>query len=131
MRTVTAIRLIPLATWVLVRPRVIMSDVTEAGIVKVDFSTEKPQTGDVLAIGPDLQRSAWNPTDPQVNPGDVVLYGKYAGTEVDFGDGDALVLDIKDILARVDFVEMDVEDEADDPRLTADGTPSLIDVATR
>jgi chaperonin GroES len=111
METVTMIRLRPLARWVLVRPQAVISETTKTGLVKVDFSSEKPQTGVVLVMGPDLQRSAWNPIDPPFEPGDVVLYGKFAGTEVDLGDGEALVLDVKDILAVVEFVEGEVEDE--------------------
>jgi chaperonin GroES len=111
MATVTMIRLRPLARWVLVRPQAVLSETTKTGLVKVDFSSEKPQTGVVLAIGPDLQKSDWNPIDPPCEPGDVVLYGKFAGTEVDLGDGEALVLDVKDLLAVVEFVEGEVEDE--------------------
>ncbi len=125
MATVTMIRLRPLARWVLVRPQAVLSETTKTGLLKVDFSSEKPQTGVVLAVGPELARSEWNPMDPPVEPGDVVLYGKFAGTEVDLGDGDALVLDVKDILAVVEFVEAEVEDEpANEPQ----PSDSLIEV---
>jgi chaperonin GroES len=129
MATVTMIRLRPLARWVLVRPQDVMAETTKHRLVQgVDFSKEKPQTGVVLATGPELQRSAWNPMDPPCEPGDVVLYGKFAGTEVDLGDGEALVLDVKDILAVVEFVEGEVEDEPTYSGNVGGPEPSRIEV---
>lgn len=111
MSTATTIRLVPLAGWVLVQPRAVVSEVTKAGLIKVDQSGEKPQTGVVLAVGPDLLDADGTPTHPYVQPGLIVLYGKFAGCEVDVGDYEAVLLDVKDILAGVVFEEMEIEDE--------------------
>ena len=109
MATGTSIRLVPLAGWVLVQPRAVVSEVTKAGLIKVDQSGEKPQTGLVLAVGPDVDPAA----HPYVQPGLLVLFGKFAGVEVDLGDYEAVLLDVKDLLAGVVLEEADVEEDGD------------------
>ena len=73
---------------------------TASGLVIPDTAKEKPQEGEVLAVGPgrfeDGQRL---PLDIKV--GDKVIYSKYGGTEVKFGGEDYLVLSARDVLAVV------------------------------
>ena len=77
-------------------------ETTASGLVIPDTAKEKPQQGEVLAVGPGA-RSEQNgeliPVD--VAAGDVVLYSKYGGTEVTVDGEDLLVLSSRDVLAKV------------------------------
>jgi len=77
-------------------------EMTVSGLVIPDTAKEKPQQGEVLAVGPG-RRSEHNgeliPVD--VSVGDVVLYSKYGGTEVTVDGDDLLVLSSRDVLAKV------------------------------
>ena len=127
MATATMVRLVPRAGWVLIQPRAVVSEVTKMGIIKVDQSGEKPQTGVVLAVGPDVNADV--PPTPipggraPLQPGALVLYGKYAGVEVDLGDYEAILLDVRDIMAGVELHEVETEDEP--------AAEPLIEVAAR
>ena len=75
---------------------------TASGLVIPDTAKEKPQEGEVLAVGP----GRWNedgdervPLDIQV--GDKVIYSKYGGTEVKYGGEEFLILSARDVLAIV------------------------------
>ena len=67
---------------------------TAAGIYIPDTAKEKPQQGKVIAAGPGKKDEPM-----EVKPGDVVLYGKYAGTEVTVDDKKYLIVKQSDILA--------------------------------
>lgn len=71
---------------------------TESGIVLPGSAQEKPQQGEVVAVGPGLydQNGQRMPLDVQV--GDRVVYGKYGGTEVKLDDEELVILSEKDIL---------------------------------
>ena len=73
---------------------------TASGLVIPDTAKEKPQEGEVLAVGPgrfeDGQRL---PLDIQV--GDKVIYSKYGGTEVKYDNAEYLILSARDVLAIV------------------------------
>jgi chaperonin GroES len=73
--------------------------VTASGLYLPDSAQEKPQRGEVLAVGPGkrLDSGALAPLDIKV--GDVVLYGKYGGTEVTVGGEDFIILRSEDVLA--------------------------------
>ena len=73
---------------------------TASGIVIPDTAKEKPQEGEVVAVGPGrFEDGARVPMD--VNLGDRVLYSKYGGTEVKVDGDDYLVLSARDVLAVV------------------------------
>ena len=73
---------------------------TASGLVIPDTAKEKPQTGEVLAVGPgDFQDGDRVPMD--VSVGDVVVYSKYGGTEVKYEGEDYLILSSRDILAVI------------------------------
>ncbi|GAA3758700.1 chaperonin GroES [Spinactinospora alkalitolerans] len=76
---------------------------TASGLVIPDTAKEKPQEGEVLAVGPgrwDDEGENRIPLDVKV--GDVVLYSKYGGTEVKYNNEDYLVLSARDLLAVVE-----------------------------
>ena len=76
--------------------------VTAGGIILPDTAQEKPQRGEVLAVGPGktLDSGAVAPTDVKV--GDHVYYGKYSGTEVKVEGEEYVILRAEDVLAVVE-----------------------------
>ena len=87
----------PLGDRVVVEP-LKQEDVTESGIVLPDNAKEKPMKGTVLAVGNGrLEKGQRIP--PEVSVGDVVLYNKYAGTEVKHDSKELLIMRESDILA--------------------------------
>lgn len=85
----------PLADRVLVEPAA-AETTTSSGIIIPDTAKEKPQRGTVVAVGPGTTE---NPVTVKV--GDTVLYGKYAGTELNHEGVDYLIMKEADILAIV------------------------------
>ncbi len=76
---------------------------TASGLVIPDTAKEKPQEGEVLAVGPGRWDDAGSKRLPlDVSVGDVVLYSKYGGTEVKYGNEDYLVLSARDVLAVIE-----------------------------
>jgi chaperonin GroES len=75
-------------------------EMTASGLVIPDTAKEKPQEGEVIAVGPGrFEDGARVPLD--VKPGDTVIYSKYGGTEVKVGGEDYLILSGRDVLAIV------------------------------
>jgi chaperonin GroES len=73
---------------------------TASGLVIPDTAKEKPQEGEVIAVGPGrFEDGTRVPLD--VNVGDTVIYSKYGGTEVKLGGEDYLILSARDVLAIV------------------------------
>ncbi len=85
----------PLADRVLIQP-VEAETKTASGIYIPDTAKEKPQRGNVVAAGPGTKDVTM-----EVKVGDVVLYGKYAGTEISIDGTDYLIMKQSDILAIV------------------------------
>ena len=83
----------PLADRVLIEPQEAQTK-TAGGIYIPDTAKEKPQQGKVIAAGPGKKDEPM-----EVKAGDVVLYGKYAGTEVTVEDNKYLIVKQQDILA--------------------------------
>ncbi len=83
----------PLGSRILVRV-VEEEAVTKGGLVIPDTAKEKPQRGQVVAVGDDEEMI-------KVAPGDLALFAKYAGTELRLGGEDHLILDANDVLAVV------------------------------
>ena len=90
----------PLGDRVVVRPEP-AEEKTASGLYIPDAAKEKPQRGKVVSVGPDRVENG-NKIDMTVKPNDVVLYGKYAGTEINIGDEDLLIMRESDILGIVD-----------------------------
>ena len=100
MATATKMLLKPLADRVVVK-KLEAEERTAGGIVLPDTAKEKPQQGEVLAIGPGKldEKGARQPMEVKV--GDKVLFQKYSGTEVKIDGIEYLVLFEKDIMAIV------------------------------
>ena len=76
-------------------------ETTASGIVLPDTAKEKPQKGEVLAVGDGARDDDGERIPLDVATGDVVLYSKYGGTEVKVDGEDLLVLRESDVLAKV------------------------------
>ena len=96
--SVSATTLKPLGDRVLVKV-LEQEDKTAGGIFLPDTAKEKPQLGEVTAVGPGRKTEEGNVVPTEVNVGDKVLYAKYAGTEIKIAGSDYLLLTEKDILA--------------------------------
>ncbi len=96
------VNLKPLADRVIVEPME-EEEVTPSGIVLPETAKEKPQKGTLIAVGPGRRDEQGKVIPMDVKVGDVVLYAKYAGTEVKLDGGrKVLVLRESDILAIVE-----------------------------
>ena len=79
-------------------------DTTASGLVIPDTAKERPQEGEVIAVGPGrFEEGQRIPMDVKV--GDKVIYSKYGGTEVKIGGVEYLILSARDVLAVTDHKE--------------------------
>lgn len=92
--------LTPLGDRVVVKPSQ-RDEVTKSGIVLPDTAKEKPQRGEVVAVGKGRYDEDGDRIPMEVSAGDKVLFAKYAGTEFKLDDEEFLILSEKDILAIV------------------------------
>src|SRR3954466_5540908 len=77
-------------------------ETTASGLVIPDTAKEKPQEGEVLAVGPGRRSEQTGEIIPiDVKVGDTVVYSKYGGTEITSGGEDLLILTSRDVLAIV------------------------------
>jgi chaperonin GroES len=92
----------PLDDRIVVRPNEAETQ-TASGLVIPDTAKEKPQQGEVLAVGPGKRSDSTGEIIPvDIKVGDTVLYSKYGGTEVAVDGEDLLVLNSRDVLAVVE-----------------------------
>ena len=94
------INLRPLDERVVVEP-VEAEETTAGGIVLPDTAKEKPQRGTVLAVGPGRLLDSGERGELSVQVGDEVIYGKYAGSDVEVDGREVKILRESDILAKV------------------------------
>jgi chaperonin GroES len=74
---------------------------TAGGIYLPDNAKEKPQIGEIVAVGPGKRNDDGSRSPLDVGVGDKVLYSKYAGTDIKLGGDEYVLLTEKDILASV------------------------------
>ncbi len=72
---------------------------TAGGIILPDNAQEKPQRGTVIAVGPGKRLDSGQLAPMDIKIGDVVMYGKYSGTEVTVGGKEVTILRAEDVLA--------------------------------
>ncbi|KAA2238182.1 co-chaperone GroES [Salinarimonas soli] len=94
----------PLHDRIVVR-RIEAEEKTAGGIIIPDTAKEKPQQGEVIAVGPGArdEHGKVNPLD--VQPGDRVLFGKWSGTEVKIGGQDLLIMKESDVMGVLEHAE--------------------------
>ena len=91
----------PLEDRIIVKPGE-AEETTVSGLVIPDTAKEKPQQGEVLAVGPGKRSEHTGELIPvDVAVGDTVVYSKYGGTEITSGGEDLLILNARDVLAIV------------------------------
>ena len=93
-------KLVPLHDRIVIRP-VVQEEVLASGIVIPDTAKEKPQQGEVIAVGPGRLDENGKRIAMDVQVGDRVLFAKYTGQEVKIDQEEVIVLSEKDILAKV------------------------------
>ena len=91
----------PLEDRVVVRP-LDAEQTTASGLVIPDTAKEKPQEGEVIAVGPGRFNEDGDERIPlDISVGDKVIYSKYGGTEVKYGGEEFLILSARDVLAVI------------------------------
>ncbi|AAO44171.1 10 kDa chaperone [Tropheryma whipplei str. Twist] len=90
----------PLGDRVVIRPAD-AEQVTASGLVIPDTAQERPQEGEVVAVGPGSLNDDGNRVPLDVSVGDRVIYARYGGTEVKLGDDEYTILASRDVLAVV------------------------------
>jgi chaperonin GroES len=95
-----ATKLIPLADKLVIKP-VVQEEVLASGIVIPDTAKEKPQQGEVIAVGPGRLDEDGKRIPMEIKAGDRVLYAKYSGQEVKIEQEEYIVLAEKDVLCKV------------------------------
>ena len=89
----------PLEDRIVVKPGQ-SEETTASGLVIPDTAQEKPQQGEVLAVGPGKRSEQTGDVIPvDVSKGDTVVYSKYGGTEITIDGDDLLILSARDVLA--------------------------------
>ncbi len=94
-----AAKLQPLADRVLVKP-IEKEEKTKSGIYLPDTAKEKPQEGEVVAVGPGKLDDNGKRVPMDLKVGDRVIYAKYGGTEIKVDDEELIILRESDILAK-------------------------------
>lgn len=90
----------PLGDRVVIKP-LEKEEVTKGGLVLPDTAKEKPQEGEVVAVGPGRVGDDGKRISMEVKAGDKVVYSKYAGTEFKEDDDEYLIVRESDILAKL------------------------------
>ena len=90
----------PLGERVVVKPSEV-EETTKGGIYLPDTAKEKPQEGEVVAVGPGRVGEDGSRIPMELAKGDRVIYSKFAGTEYKDGDDELLILRESDILAKI------------------------------
>ena len=93
-------KLVPLADRIVITP-LKQDEVTASGLVIPDTAKEKPQQGEVVAVGPGRLDDNGKRVPIDVSVGDRILYAKYTGTEIKLDGDEYIVLNDKDILAKL------------------------------
>ena len=100
MATAAATQIQPLADRIVIKA-LEETEQMRGGLYIPDTAKEKPQQGEVIAVGPGRTTDDGKRIAPEVKVGDKVLYGKYSGTEVTVSDEQYLILREADVLAVI------------------------------
>ena len=97
---IVSVNIKPLEDRIVVKP-LEAEQTTASGLVIPDTAKEKPQEGEVMAVGPGRVDDNGNRVPVDVAVGDKVIYSKYGGTEVKYAGSEFLILSARDVLAVV------------------------------
>jgi len=82
--------------------RLTAEDKSAGGIIIPDTAQEKPQEGEIIAVGPGALDDDGKRVPPEVKPGDFVLFGKWSGTEVKIDGEELLIMKESDIMGIIE-----------------------------
>ncbi len=94
-----AVKLEPLGDRLVVKP-IQKEEITKSGLVIPDTAKEKPQEGEVLAVGPGRLTDDGERIPMDVKVGDIVIYAKYGGSEIKIDNEELIILRESDVLAK-------------------------------
>jgi chaperonin GroES len=94
-----AVKLEPLGDRLVVKP-IAKEEVTKSGIVLPDTAKEKPQEGEVLAVGPGRLTDDGQRLPLDIKVGDIIIYAKYGGSEIKIDNEELIILREADVLAK-------------------------------
>jgi chaperonin GroES len=94
-----AVKLQPLGDRLVVKPTE-KEETTKSGLIIPDTAKEKPQEGQVIAVGPGKLSEDGKRIEMDVKIGDIVLYARYGGTEIKIDNVDLMILRESDVLAK-------------------------------
>ncbi len=97
---VTSVKFVPLGERVVVKPTE-QEQTTKGGIYLPDTAKEKPQEGEIVAVGSGRVTDDGNRIPMELGVGDRVIYSKFAGTEYKEGDDEYLIMRESDVLAKI------------------------------
>lgn len=97
---VTSVKFVPLGERVVVKPTE-QEQTTKGGIYLPDTAKEKPQEGEIVAVGPGRVTDDGNRIPMELGVGDRVIYSKFAGTEYKEDDDEYLIMRESDVLAKI------------------------------
>jgi chaperonin GroES len=92
------VKIKPLADRLVVKP-IEREEKTKSGLILPDTAKEKPQEGEVMAVGPGKMSDEGNRIAMEVKVGDLVIYAKYGGTEIKLDGEELMILRESDVLA--------------------------------
>jgi len=98
--TATKIKIQPLGDRLIIKA-VEPKEIKKGGIIIPDTAKEKPQEGEVMAVGKGKLNEEGKIVPMEVKTGDIVLYGKYSGTEIKINDEEYIIMREEDVLGIV------------------------------
>ena len=97
-KTSTSIK--PMSDRILIRPTE-QEEMTQSGIFLPDTARERPQEGEVVAVGPGRFLNNGKRLEMELKAGDKIIYSKYAGTEIEADEGELLMMGANDVLSKI------------------------------
>ena len=94
------VKFVPLGERVVVKPSE-RDETTTSGLILPDTAKEKPQEGEIVAVGPGRYNDDGKRIPMDIKAGDKIIYSKFAGTEYKDGDQEYLILRESDVLAKI------------------------------
>ena len=94
-------KIVPLADRLVVK-NIQQEETLASGLIIPDTAKEKPQQGEVIAVGPGRTDDKGNRVPMDIQVGDIIVYAKYSGNEIKLDQEEYLILSERDVLAKID-----------------------------
>ena len=96
----TSTNIKPMSDRILIRPTE-QEETTQSGIYIPDTARERPQEGEVVAVGPGRYLNNGKRLEMELKVGDKIIYSKYSGSEIEADDGELLLMGSNDVLSKI------------------------------